>query len=279
MYQIQTGISGSSFSYNEFYRYFTLQPYIKFTFNKEDKRSQKNSFINLRYIAVDKEIPFGEEKSPQDQYKLFAAQYQYNEPNIINRFRSKIGVELANSFQKIYTDIQFRKLTYSKRYFEVRLFGGFFLNNQNSNDSNYFNFGLNTTNDYLFEHAILARSNNDGFISQQFINTEGGFKSNSFKDNAFANQWMGTLNTSFSLLSRIELYNNVGFSKSKNEPVFFGYESGLRLNLAENILEFYFPLYNNYGWEFEQGPYSEKIRFVLQFNPQKLLQIFRRGWF
>ncbi len=74
-------------------------------------------------------------------------------------------------------------------------------------------------------------------------------------------------------------YNDVGFLKNKDESVYFAYENGVRLNFIHEILEVYFPLYSNNGWEVGQPNYSSKIRFSLSINPVKIINFARRGFY
>ena len=154
------------------------------------------------------------------------------------------------------------------------MYAGAFLRNRTSSD--FFSFGLDRANDYLFELNYLGRSESSGIFSQQFIQAEGGFKS--VLEERFANQFLVTFNTSIGLWRWIELYNDVAFLKNKGTSLFFGYENGLRLNFINDIFEFYLPFYSNNGWEFSNGPYPKKIRFVLQLNPKAIFNFFRRGF-
>ena len=135
---------------------------------------------------------------------------------------------------------------------------------------------MDRANDYLFELNYIGRSESSGLFSQQFIMAEGGFKT--ILDERFANQFMVTFNSSIGLWRWFELYQGIAFVKNRGDNVFFGYENGIRLNFINDIFEFYFPLYSNNGWEFNQGPYAEKIRFVLQLNPKAIFNFFRRGF-
>jgi hypothetical protein len=67
--------------------------------------------------------------------------------------------------------------------------------------------------------------------------------------------------------------------KNKFKDPKFVYDSGIRLNLVTNYFEFYFPVYSNNGWEVSDYKYSEKIRFVITFDPKLLITLFTRKWF
>jgi hypothetical protein len=106
---------------------------------------------------------------------------------------------------------------------------------------------------------------------------EGGFKSK--LNPAFANQWITTLNASASIWRYVQAYGDVGFIKNMGNKPFFGYDSGIRIDLIIDYFELYFPVYSNLGWEISQANYSEKIRFVLTTDISKLTGLFTRKWF
>ena len=89
---------------------------------------------------------------------------------------------------------------------------------------------------------------------------------------------MSSFNASIGVWKWIEYYTDVAFLKNKGERTYFAYENGIRLNFIHNILELYFPLYSNLGWEINQTAYPSKIRFVLSANPAAIYNFFRRGF-
>ena len=105
---------------------------------------------------------------------------------------------------------------------------------------------------------------------------EGGFKS--VLPTRFANQYMASFNSSIGLWKWVEYYNDVAFLKNKGENTYFAYENGIRFNFIHNILEIYFPMYSNNGWEITQEAYPSKIRFVLTARPSTIYNFFRRGF-
>ena len=131
--------------------------------------------------------------------------------------------------------------------------------------------------DYLFDYNFFGRSESTGLFSQQYIEAEGGFKSKI--NTPFANQWITTFNTSFSIWNWVEAYSDLGLMKNKFQKQKFIYDSGIRLNLVTNYFELYFPVYSNNGWEIAQENYAQKIRFIITFSPKTLTTLFTRKWF
>ena len=123
----------------------------------------------------------------------------------------------------------------------------------------------------------LGRSEDSGFLSQQVIITEGGFKS-IFED-SYANQWILSSNASIGLWRWVELYADAGFLKSRNEDARFKYDTGIRLNFIHNFLEVYFPLQSSNGFEPEFSDYASRIRFVITIDIERVYNFIKRGFY
>ena len=124
-----------------------------------------------------------------------------------------------------------------------------------------FSYALDRPTDYLFDYNYYGRSEDSGLFSQQLIVAEGGFKSQ--LEPAFANRWITTLNSSYSIWKYIYAYGDVGLVKNKGINPQFVYDSGVRVNLLQDYFELYFPIYSNNGWEIAQEDYDQKIRFIV----------------
>jgi len=268
------GISGSNLNYAPELSYNTFSQSVTMQFRRKSLRDVGTSFVQARLINVNRELTPGTTSSDSDKYSIFKLRYYYNKPDIIKEFQYSLGAEIGSEYSKAIGQVRFRKLTASNRQLEFRLYAGAFLTNNTNSD--FFSFGLDRANDYLFELNYIGRSESSGLFSQQFIMAEGGFKS--ILDERFANQFLFSFNSSIGLWRWFELYHGVAFLKNRGDSVFFGYETGVRLNFVNDIFEFYFPLYSNNGWELNNGPYQEKIRFVLQLNPRAIFNFFRRGF-
>ncbi|MCY1239944.1 hypothetical protein D9M72_527660 [compost metagenome] len=192
-----------------------------------------------------------------------------------NHFNFVTDLQISGKFGKTAAEIEYRKLFEDNRQLNLRLYAGTFL--YNKTDTDYFSFALDRPTDYLFDYNYYGRSESTGFFSQQLILAEGGFKSK--LDTPFANQWMTTLNGSFSIWHWIEVYGDAGLVKNKHADPNFVYDSGIRLNLVTDYFELYFPVYSSNGWEVGQPHYNEKVRFIITFSPKTLVNLFTRKWF
>ena len=268
------GVSASNFHYAPELSYGIFAPYISTIFRRKSLRAVGGSSLTIKYLNIDKETEPNTPAREQDVYNVLNIKYINSKPNIIEGVTYKINTDISSNFTKFSTDIRYRKLTATNRQLDFRFFGGFFLNNQTTGD--YFSFGLDRPSDYLFEQNYFGRSESSGIFSQQVIIEDGGFKS--VLPTRFANEYMASFNSSIGLWNWLEYYNDVAFLKNTGQDVYFAYENGIRFNFIHNILEIYFPMYSNNGWEITQQAYPSKIRFVLTARPSAIYNFFRRGF-
>ena len=270
------GIVASNYHYAPNLSYTAINPYALIQFKRKSLRDVSSKVLMTTFTSVNKEVsPTSTENPETYKYNVLNLRYGYSKPAIIDDVRFSTGLEVSNKFSKLSLTARYRKLTNTNRQFDFRFFAGAFLTNKT--ETNYFNFALDRPTDYLFQYDYLGRSETSGFFSQQVIINEGGFKSK--LPVAYANQWLSTFNTSVGIWRWLEVYNDVGFVKNKNESVYFAHENGIRLNFIQDILEVYFPFYSNLGWEVSAPQYSSKIRFVLVIKPKRIYNFVKRGFY
>lgn len=275
LYNIAYGLAGSTNHYEPNLSYNTLTPFVKVDFSRESLRDVETKSIVAKMVNIDKQVPIGMEKSPEDKYHIFGLSYSYSNPALIRGISYDFGVEYSSDFSKLNAEFTYRKLTATNRELQFRVFAGAFLFNNTGSD--YFSYGLDRANDYLFGLNYYGRSEDSGIFSQQFISAEGGFKS--VLSTRYANEFMLSGNSSIGVWRWIEVYNDAAILKNKGDNPFFAYENGIRLNLIRNIFEFYLPVYSNNGFEIAQPNYQEKIRFVVTTNFSRIYNFIRRGLF
>ena len=274
IYKIAYGLAGGTSDYAPNLSYRLLIPYVNIFLKRKTLRDATSESFRAKLIHINKEVVANTIQTAQDNYSVVSLSYNYTNPDIIKESRYSFSAEFGEKFSKVQADLRFRKLTSSDTQLDFRLYAGTFLNNKTSGD--YFSFGLDRSNDYLFELNYLGRSESTGFFSQQYIITEGGFKS--VLPTRFANQFMVSTNSSIGLWGWMELYNDIAFLKNRNKPVYFAYENGIRFNFVHQIFEIYFPIYSNNGWELSQNSYPQKIRFSLSADVKSIYTFFRRGF-
>lgn len=276
LYNIRYGLAGSTYHYAPDAAYVKFTPSIQFRFRDEDFRKNRKEFVVVRHVTVDRETSvFANTQEQNENYSVFNLRYSMYESEITKHYNFFTDLQLSNNFGKLSGEVQFRRLFNDNRQINLRFYAGMFM--YRSTTSEFFSFGLDRPTDYMFDYNYYGRSEETGLFSQQYIMAEGGFKS--IMPTRYANQWMTTLNASFNIWNWIEVYGDAGLYKNKYRDTNFVYDSGIRLNLVPDYFELYFPVYSTNGLEFENGNYSQKIRFVVTISPGTLINLFTRKWF
>ncbi|WP_300976711.1 aminopeptidase [Flavobacterium sp.] len=276
LYNVRYSLGASYFHYAPDATYLRLNPMIQMQIRGKDFRDNRKQLLVFRHVMVEREKSAIVADNSLLNYAVFNAKYINSKTEITNHLSFTTDLQLAKEFGKTSAEIEYRKLFHANRQLNIRLFVGRFLYNT-STDSNFFSYALDRPTDYLFDYNYYGRSESTGFFSRQFVMAEGGFKSK--LNNPYANQWLTTCNASFNIWNWIELYGDVGFVKNRGAQAQFVYDSGVRLNLLTDYFELYFPMYSSNGWEISQAQYHQKIRFVVTFDPSKLISLFTRKWF
>lgn len=276
LYLVRYGISGNRFSYADDLMFRRASAFFALGFRPKDLRSNKRSFLTFRNVYVDRDRDPANPVNEPD-YNVFATNYSMRDLNLQRLWSYNIGTEISPRFGKATFRARWRKLFKDSRQLDVRFFTGAFLYNDTRSDGDFFSFALDRPTDYLFDYDYYGRSDDSGIFSQQLIIAEGGFKSQ--LDTPFANQFISTVNTSYSIWKYIFVYADVGLVKSQNQPLTGVYDSGIRLNLLQDFFELYFPVYSSNGWEVGQGDYDERIRFIVTLDLRTLTGLFTRRWY
>ncbi len=277
VYRYRFGIGGSTFQYAPNLSYTRFTPFATISFKRKSLRDVGGKALSARYVLVDRETAPETPTLESDAYNVFNVRFSSSKPDIIKDIRYSTDLQISKNFGKTALDFRYRKLTDKNRQYDLRFFAGAFLYNKTKNSGDFFSFSLDRPSDYLFDYSYLGRSEEAGFLSQQIIISEGGFKSQF--ENRFANQWMVSANGSVSIWRWIEAYADAGYYKSRNEDIQFRYDTGIRLNLVHNIFEVYFPLQSSLGFEPSLNNYDQKIRFVLTLDPGAIINFVKRGFF
>lgn len=275
LFNMRYSVSTSYFHYAPDATYLKINPSVLMQIRKDDYRDNRKEMLIFRQVIINREKSgFVVDNSLKD-YSVFDAKYINTRTELTNRFSFTGDIQFSRKFGKVSTEIEYRKLFEKNHQLSLRMYAGSFL--YNNSNSDFFSFALDRPTDYLFDYPYLGRSSSTGIVSQEFIMAEGGFKSK--LNTPYANQWITTLNGSYSIWNWVEFYGDAGFVKNKTQNTKFFYDSGIRLNLLTDYFELYFPLYSSIGWEIAQPHYSESIRFIVTLSPEKLISLFTRKWF
>lgn len=269
-------LSGRMSNFAQDAKFFRFSPAAVFRWRNPDFRKNHSQNILARYINIRREASeFVEVTDQTVNYSLLNLRYSNFYDELISRKIFWTDLQLADIFGKLSMQAQYRKLYSDNRLLSLRFYAGAFL--YRNTTSEFFSFGLDRPTDYLFDLNFLGVSETTGLLSQQFIMSEGGFKS--FLNTRYANQWLSTFNASYSIWSWIEAYTDIGLLKNQYASPEFVYDSGIRLNFLPDYFELYFPIYSSNGWEVSQKNYAERIRFVVTLEPSRLMSLFTRKWF
>jgi hypothetical protein len=208
-------------------------------------------------------------------YNILNLKYVLSNSSVEKAFNFKTDFQYNRDFIKTSLTLNYRNYYKNNRQFNVRLFMGKFLINRTKDD--YFSFSTYRARDYLFSANLLGRSENSGFYSQQYIGSEGGFKSRINTD--YANDYIFSINSGITIWQWIEAYGGSALIKNINKKLVFDYESGIRLNILTDYFELYLPVYSSLGNELSQSDYLSKIRFRVSFDPRTLSGLISRRWF
>ena len=255
--------------------YSKITPSINFRFRNPNFRKNEGEGIIIRQVYVNREKSNFITTKNTENYSVFNLRYGYANSELVKQFSYGTDLQVSSTFGKVSGQIQYRKLFESNRYINLRAFGGFFTHNDSKND--FFSFGIDRPSDYLFDYALIGRSESTGLFSRQFVNAEGAFKS--MFDTRFANQYIFTVNASFNIWNWIELYGDSGTYKNQGFNAKYIYDSGVHLNLVQDYFELFLPVYSSNGFELNDKNYGERIRFIITISPKTLTSLFTRRWF
>ncbi|MGB0883008.1 MAG: hypothetical protein ACPGSO_08630, partial [Vicingaceae bacterium] len=291
--EISLGVNASSFANRrvnsiqnsngfEVLAYYKIAPVLNFNFKKKRARQFHSINFSIKNNNIfEEEQIWTRQTDGTNRYKIeltnfYVNQFTFNINNThpINPYNFTTEIQQAESFIKlnITTDYHFayRK---EKTGFDVRLFAGKFLHNKNPQINGRFNYQLNGNTDYLYEQIFLARTPTqatDGFLTQQFAITDGGFKNrvnaNSETGFIYGNNWIGAINLSSNIITKhISVYADYGIvSNNNNEKSNLAYNYGIALNVVPKYFEIYFPIKSSSTFNLDS--YREKVRFTLNLN-------------
>jgi hypothetical protein len=275
LYNVRYSLNSSFFHYAPDASYLKINPMIQLRIREDDFRENRKQMILFRHVIVNREKSQFVTDNSDPNYSIFDAKYINTRTEVINHVNFVSDLQISSKFAKVAAQIEYRKLFENNHQINLRLYGGSFLFNKTN--SIFFSFALDRPTDYLFDYNYLGRSESTGIFSQQYILAEAGFKSK--LKTPYANQWITSFNASYSVWNWIDAYGDLALMKNKNQNANFAYDSGIRLNLVPDYFELYLPVYSNNGWEISQYKYSEKIRFIITFSPNTLMNLFTRKWF
>lgn len=256
-----------------------LSPSIGAYFRKPHPRDENIHKIRLRAVILDRQTPEAFENSSQNAFDLSRASYAiadlkylWEHVNILRPYTLEVDLQTSALFSRLAVTSDKRWMLPNKKWLIWRGFAGAFLNNT-ANTTSFYSFGLSGTRDYLFDYALLGRTDLDGLWSRQFFVTDGGFKTST---NLFANQWMATTSVSIPIWKWFGVFGDIGMMDNFN-TVYWDY--GIRVSLLSDFFELYFPIQNHQTNFLMEAGYFNHTRFILNIKTSEIIQRLRRGYY
>jgi hypothetical protein len=215
--------------------------------------------------------------------------YSLTDKRIINPYNFKFVAEQGDKFMKASVEGNY-KITYNKprKSFDIRVFfGDFIYSHQNIAEDFRFNLsGTQGYNDYLYDHYFVGRNEGSDILSQQFCETDGGFKVATPIGHTWNSLFAINLKTSIPGKIPIKLFADIGTYYDNLKiygstlPVF--YDAGIQLSIINNIFDIYFPVLMSKQIQdvntLNNIKYAQTIRFTFnldKIDPFKLLRDIR----
>lgn len=252
--------------------YQKAEPNITFTFKPKKLRTSPKQWLQFRYttIRVDTEL----QPSFESDYQILSAIYNIENGNALTEYSFNSELQhKPQDFTLWKSKAKFRHQYQQGRFASLNLFFGSFLNNDNVHPS--FLLRMSGSTDYLMETSFLDRaqiSNTFTAFKHQTDLEDGGFRA--FLPIAISNNWLAAANVDIDMpfTNLVSLYGDLGLISN---DIYYG--SGLKIDLFNNTLGFYFPLVGtNYNGVVESFvSFRDHIRFSLnlrQVNPFKLIE-------
>lgn len=314
--KIELGVNGSTFTANEFtdsdgnktfLDFEKIVPNIKFTFKEKDPRSNFNRFIQFKSFLIredglrfyrDTVITFpGPDTSITNKFRTISENRTLNQLKFVienNRvlypYRGELNIEQGKDFiRAAFTGNYF--FNYPKEGgLSVRLFAGKFiysgsktLTKQFTTDRYHLNMtGANGYEDYTYSDYFIGRNKFEGFLSQQIMVRDGGFKvrTDLLADKvAKTDDWLIAANFSTTIPSAInplnmlpvkiplKIFADIGSYaeawKNKAQNDRFLYDAGLQISFLRELINIYVPLlYSPVYRDYLQSTILKKERFL-----------------
>jgi hypothetical protein len=201
--------------------------------------------------------------------------YTFSKAHPITPYSLKLNIQQGEKMGKASITAKYSYL-YKEKYkgFDVRFFAGTFIGTTAANAGPYrFRLsGQTGYQDYLYDNIFLGRTETSGRLSNQFTETDGGFKF--YSPLGQTSKWITALNLKTSLGNiklPLNVFADIGMTEydgRTTETVL--YDAGLSISIKKDVCEIYFPLLLSQGFTDYKNAYglkyAETIRFTLNLN-------------
>ena len=259
-----------------------IAPEITFEFKKKAATSLFTNTLKYRNISIIRDEVRSQLENNNIRYSSVQVSTNFNDlsytlfkNDVISPYSIKInlqqGEEMCKSSLTFIYHYNFKK---RNKGIDVRLFAGTFIGTtaQNAGPYRFRLSGQAGYQDYLYDYIYLGRTETAGILSQQFTETDGGFKF--YSPLGQTSKWITSLSVKSSLGNiklPLLLYADIGATSHdalNKEDVL--YDAGVCVSLRKNVFEIYFPVLISKDFESYKEAngisYAETIRFMLHLN-------------
>ena len=274
-----TRYADSNFPFN--LNFNKIAPELNITFKKPEQNSPYSFTLRYRNITIIQDAFKANTDFTPTIYSRDTLTRNFNDISLkLSKYDVLAPSDISLNFQQgekmakaAITAHYSHKFQQKNKSFDVRLFAGTFIGT-NTSDAGAYRFrmsGQTGMQDYLYDNIFLGRSETSGNLSQQFTETDGGFKF--YSPLGQSSTWLAALNIKSSLGNiklPLNLYADLGTAGTGLTKEKLIYDAGVCLSLRKNIFEIFFPvLLSQDLTDYKKAnsiKYSETIRFTWNIN-------------
>jgi hypothetical protein len=273
------------------FRYTKIAPELVFDLKKRTPRSPVRQSVKLRAIWLKENyLAYNYDSTSNSatytignhEKTFYELSYQLNNSTPLHPWDMNVLLQGTENMLKAQVTGNYHITLKEKRSIDIRLFGGYFIQNENAGPYRFRMSGWGPmgigNQDYLYDYAFFGRSENGGNLaSQQMVMEDGGFKI--YSPNGQSDKWLGAVNINLpspfknKLLRHIKAYGDFGIEATTGQSgAEFMYDAGLQVSIFRSgICDIYFPLVfskNIKDYYSANGlKYGDMIRFTFNLKP------------
>ncbi|HET6225142.1 MAG TPA: M1 family metallopeptidase [Bacteroidia bacterium] len=283
IHSLQFGFTGARYALNTdpFDMSFNkIAPEVSIAFNKKSACiSHTLTYRNISIIRDGVQSKFENNQTNYSRIQVITnfndLTYNLTKRDVISPYSASVNVQQGEQMCKTSLTLKYAYHFKKKnKGVNIRLFAGTFIGTSATNAGPYrFRLsGLTGSQDYLYDHIFLGRTETQGVFSQQFAEADGGFKF--YSPLGQSSKWLTALNIKSSLGNMklpLLLYADIGTcSKDALTSEDVLYDAGVCLSIKKDVFEVYFPIlisqnFKDYN-KANDLSYGETIRFMLHLN-------------
>jgi hypothetical protein len=270
-----------------------VAPELNFELKNKRARSPIKHTIQLRYIWTSTTEPIFTGDSASQRYEIknidrafYEASYKFANSRSISPYDFTVTLQQGDDMMKAQVEANYHLTFMRNKNIDIRLFAGI-MGGDNTGPYRFRMSGWGPlgigNHDYLYDHIFLGRSEDSGFLAQQMVVADGGFKI--YSPVGQSSSGLAALNITVpmpvknKLLSHIKVYGDFGMYGTPGGSEFV-YNAGVQVMLIRNICDVFFPVVYSKSikdyYDANELGYGNMIRFTLYIERLNPLSFIRR---